>query len=42
VGLTIAKCQLPIVKWPLVIDAIGNRKSTIGNQKDPPATAWWY
>jgi hypothetical protein len=29
VGLTSADCQLPIVNWPLGIEAIGNRKSAI-------------
>jgi hypothetical protein len=27
---------LPIVNWPLGIEAIGNRKSTIGNHETHP------
>jgi hypothetical protein len=36
VGLASADCQLPIVNWPLVMEAIGNRKSTIGNHETHP------
>jgi hypothetical protein len=36
VGLTSADCQLPIVNRPLGIEAIGNRKSTIGNHETHP------
>jgi hypothetical protein len=31
-----ADCQLPIVNWPLAIEAIGNRQLAIGNVETHP------